>query len=1027
MTLRILHTVVAWACIASIAVIPRSATAQTPVAAPIDEVSALYLQAEAASERGDWSTAEVLVAQALAKAESGLPKGHLAFVPLLRLSARSARKLGKLPAAKAFGLRLVDVTATAGKPLLHAVATYELAETLYTLDDLEGAWKFAREALRLCDALPGADIQTAQVLVLLGQVTIRRGTDLEEAVTYLARLVAWLQGPTAPPQAAPLLPMARSGYAKALALVGRLAQAEDEVEQVLRLLGPAPTVPSQRIIVAELLNTKAQIRAARGDSAQALQAVRAALQLLQGLPQAQMQLADCQVTEAKVLLSRGMVNEAIGAASQAVAVMERERAASRPFGHMALAVLARCYERAGRAADAMAAQSKVVEILQGKNGSRHVLTLAARCALAGLLLAADRAAESERMVREALGQAATITGDIRIFTADLHSALAAALDRLGRSEESLRETELALADRAGRMTSFMDDTADLLRKSRLLVLLGKPAAAVSPAERALRQQEEELTAGLAAGSESDRRRLILDLENSTAWAVHLAVQFGEQAPAAAELAAQTVLRRRGRLLEAMAGTLRGLRYSLSAADAALLDDLAATRRRLAALVAAKEPLAQPSWYAQVQEVKARLAELEAKAAESAGAIPSERRTVTVAGVQAALPPGAALVEYWSYRPALAVAGQLRPAGPPSLAAVVLRRGKPPVWRAIGAEQELSEAVGAWADKLRNPRVSDVDAAGAKVAQLAWAPLSPALQGADQFFVVPDGALAKVPFGALPVGQTANGSARYLVETGAVVWLGSGRDLLAPSVRTPRQPPLLFADPEFGPGALGQLPGARQEGKAIAELLGAGAMLHVGLAASRAALEAARGPAAVHLATHGWFSLGQTFDNPLLGSGIALAGANAGPGKLTALDVANLDLHGTQLVTLSACETGLGVQYRGDGVYGLQRALHLAGAQSVVMSLWTVDDEATRQLMVAFYGALAKGTPRATALRQAQLALLNQRRGGTKAATAVGQRSAEVVGAEPASEVAAINPAHPYWWAAFVLTGEGGKVVGLVGK
>src|SRR5207302_777118 len=121
------------------------------------------------------------------------------------------------------------------------------------------------------------------------------------------------------------------------------------------------------------------------------------------------------------------------------------------------------------------------------------------------------------------------------------------------------------------------------------------------------------------------------------------------------------------------------------------------------------------------------------------------------------------------------------------------------------------------------------------------------------------------------------------------------------------------------------------------------------------------------------------ENPLLRSGLALAGANtwlqggsppvdAEDGLLTAENVVGLDLRGTELVVLSACETGLGEVRTGEGVFGLQRAFVLAGTKTLVMSLWSVPDEQTQELMEDFYRRILAGQPRATALRDAQLAL-----------------------------------------------------------
>ena len=124
-------------------------------------------------------------------------------------------------------------------------------------------------------------------------------------------------------------------------------------------------------------------------------------------------------------------------------------------------------------------------------------------------------------------------------------------------------------------------------------------------------------------------------------------------------------------------------------------------------------------------------------------------------------------------------------------------------------------------------------------------------------------------------------------------------------------------------------------------------------------------------------LGPSLKNPLLRSGIALAGANtwfrgqelptdAGDGILTAQDVSALDLSGTQLVVLSCCETGLGDVSTNEGVFGLRRAFVIAGAKTLVMTLWKVPDRQTKALMIDFYSRMHDGISCGDALREAQL-------------------------------------------------------------
>jgi CHAT domain-containing protein len=141
------------------------------------------------------------------------------------------------------------------------------------------------------------------------------------------------------------------------------------------------------------------------------------------------------------------------------------------------------------------------------------------------------------------------------------------------------------------------------------------------------------------------------------------------------------------------------------------------------------------------------------------------------------------------------------------------------------------------------------------------------------------------------------------------------------------------------------------------------------------------------------------DNPLLRSGLFFAGSNnlvSGDGEfnisgeesslLTSYEVMNLELDRTELVVLSACETGLGVVKNGEGVFGLRRAFQQAGARSVLMSLWAVDDKATQELMSNFYNYWLSGMTKREAFHRTQLDILKKFR-------------------------------YPYYWGAFVMVGE----------
>jgi CHAT domain-containing protein len=258
--------------------------------------------------------------------------------------------------------------------------------------------------------------------------------------------------------------------------------------------------------------------------------------------------------------------------------------------------------------------------------------------------------------------------------------------------------------------------------------------------------------------------------------------------------------------------------------------------------------------------------------------------------------------------------------------------------------------------------------------LVMAPVRELLGDTTTVFLSPDGSLNLIPFEAL-----VDESGDYLVETYQFRYLTSGRDLLRLDLNPASgNPALLVGNPTYGrPGELiaqadtraidfenrifPALPGTGREVKAISDQL-PDALVYSETNATEAVIKDHPQPSILHIATHGFFEASADSPNPLLQSGLILAGAAAGgqsgpdqDGILTALEVTGLDLRGTQLVVLSACETGVGELAAGEGVYGLRRALVLAGSHSQVISLWKVDDTATQELMVAYYDRLLSGT------------------------------------------------------------------------
>jgi CHAT domain-containing protein len=303
----------------------------------------------------------------------------------------------------------------------------------------------------------------------------------------------------------------------------------------------------------------------------------------------------------------------------------------------------------------------------------------------------------------------------------------------------------------------------------------------------------------------------------------------------------------------------------------------------------------------------------------------------------------------------------------------------------------------------------------------WTPLEKALGKADKVVLSPDGLLNLVPFAALVDSQ-----GHSLVERYQLAYVTSGRELVGVegAVPQPGSDLLLVANPSFdqkGSGAGRQgtalrsrefrgvftpLPGTERESREIPPLVVAPKeqkQVLVGERATETAVKTARSPRILHLATHGFFlpddesaldavkfggmpdrgitvvprPTAKRYENPLVRSGLAFAGANhatgitdGDDGILTALEITGMDLYGTELVVLSACDTGVGEIKTGEGVFGLRRAFALAGAKNLLMSLWEVSDEVTARQMKMFYQNLQK-LPKAEALRQAQLETIKE--------------------------------------------------------
>jgi CHAT domain-containing protein/Tfp pilus assembly protein PilF len=619
-------------------------------------------------------------------------------------------------------------------------------------------------------------------------------------------------------------------------------------------------------------------------------------------------------------------------------------------------------------------------------------------------------------------------------------------------QRSLAILERALGPKHPYVADALNDWA-MLHAAR-----GDIAQAVAFQSRANAIGEQNLALNLEIGSERQKLAYLAAFSKQAERTISLHLRYAPSDPVARDLAAAIILQRKGRALDATSQGLGALRSRSDPEDQALLDQLSDTRSQIASLILGEpQNMTIEEYQERIRRLEDQAEKLEVDIGRRSGEFRAQSLPVTLAAVQSAIPPGAVLIEFAYYRPFNAKAGKYADQyGKPRYVAYVLRREGAVCWKELGEVNSIDRAIDALRDALRDSKRRDVKRLARAVDQKIFHPVRPLLGDTTRLLISSDGLLNLIPFAALVDEQGRYLVERYSIsyltsgrdllrlqiaresKSGPLVVAAPDfgrrshgeaarlpeRNKVAPEEESEEQVERKSAASVFSEFYFPPLPYAAQEGEALCVLL-PGATLLAGHRATKTALNLSRSPRLLHIATHGFFledlRLTHTgnrgvqavtgdpdhplrqlepssirIEDPLLRSGLALAGANEDKddGILTALEVTGLNLWGTKLVVLSACDTGVGEVKNGDGVHGLRRALVLAGSESQVMSLWAVSDKATRGLMVTYYRLLQQGEGRGEALRQMQLEMLKK-----------------------------VNRRHPYYWASFIQSGEWANLEG----
>jgi len=738
---------------------------------------------------------------------------------------------------------------------------------------------------------------------------------------------------------------------------------------------------------------------------------------------------------AELLMRQGQSAAAEPLYRRSLAIREKALGRDHPDVATSIGNLAELLMRQGQYTAAEPLSRRSLAIREKALGPDHPSFASSLNDLAVILEEQGKYAGAEQLYRRSLAIVERSLGANHPFAATSLNNLAMLLYEQGQyaAAEPLYLRSLAIQEKA-HGSKHLDVATSLRHLAALFMSEGRKDKAISFMNRSLAIQSTWLRRELPLLPDQSRSAQLRQLSRAWEWV------FGwiERHPPATQLALETRLNRHGLLSEIE--QRQALLLNASGVDRGMVEQLHALTQQLASvslpadrrtMVREQRDKLQAKIYRQIPDLQLQLVSIEA--------------------VAKALPADGVLVEFQRYQPydgrkptdqrwdaAQYIALVLKPNG--SVNAV-------PLGPAAAIDATVHKVLRATADGL-----SDADVTWSQLSNQVLKPLLPQLTRSRQWFLSPDGELNRVPFAALPAPQQmgtplAQAVQLRLITTGrelvrlqqpaligseVLVMANPNYDRLSSKLPPVARPDAVATvaqrrSAELGSNQWKPLPASEREGQKVAKLLGTG--LITGAAATTTALQRRIGPRVLHVATHGFFVADQEAkspeglkaiqegspllsslrqEDPQLRSGLVFAGANQpdldpnDDGYLTAAEAVNLNLKGTELVVLSACSTGQGEVRTGEGVYGLQRSLTVAGARSTLLSLWKVDDAATAEFMGRYYQRLKSGEGRSDALAAVQEEF----------------RSGKVQSPSGA------NWTEPYYWAAWQLVGDWRPIKGL---
>ncbi|MBS1254846.1 MAG: hypothetical protein MAG581_00642 [Deltaproteobacteria bacterium] len=647
------------------------------------------------------------------------------------------------------------------------------------------------------------------------------------------------------------------------------------------------------------------------------------------------------------------------------------------------------------------AEKHLTAALNGRTkvfGKRHADTLRSMNDIGELFVLQDKKEEALKMFRETLKLEEEVLGENHPYTFETLNNLSRLLEDLGKTEEAYEMYKTGFKRRNTFFDRVIWVAGDNTRQS--YVSLHKP------------EQDAYIRMLLSLNDERTAQDLF-----------------------------DIILQRKGMLLKVTSETQQVVMLSGAPELVEITDELTNVRKKLAALTLAGPTEENRGQFARmVFDLEEQVNNLQLQLGEQSMRFRQSTRQIKTDDVLAGLAENA-LVDFITYR---------KKDDTLALLAVVANQGELNVIQYDDLELIrviIMELRGIIQDE--GAEDEDIKSVAFDLWEILWSPLNEYLADTESIFVSPDSVLNVLPFDALTDDDESYlienydlriiSSARDLAldqlsaSKGELLIIAgpdydSDKILKSPEAReiTHKRSRSVSRGARMGSGLRGlnfdPLPGAEKEGEVIKEVSDTKereTVIFSKRIAEENLLRKMEGPPEVlHIATHGFFlkederlakriqglsrgssSIPPPADNPLLRAGLAFAGLNSNApllgeidtdndGVLTAMEVLSINLEGTQMVVLSACETGLGEIHEGEGVYGLRRSFQEAGVKNVINSFWEVSDAGTQLLMTKFYDKFLTGTDARQAIREARLEMLED-----------------------------VQWSAPYYWSAFVMVGR----------